>query len=121
MGIEAMFKDCKTGAYNLEKCQGNAQRLLSLVLLIAIAYTCAIQRGQKIKLMGIQKYICRIKLATRITRRHSNFWVGLYGGLWVESYGFCHQLVEQLMQLTPNKLPFYQRGLRAKIIIKSIF
>ncbi len=34
-GIEAMFKDCKTGGYNLEKCQGNEQRLLSLVLLSA--------------------------------------------------------------------------------------
>ncbi len=121
MGIEAMFKDCKTGGYNLEKCQGSNQRLLSLVLLIAIAYTSAIQRGQKIKSMGIQKYVCRIKLATRTTRRHSNFWVGLYGGLWVETYEFCHQLVEQLMRLTLNKLPFYQQGLRAKMLIKSIF
>ncbi len=121
MGIEAMFKDCKTGGYNLEKCQGNEQRLLSLVLLIAIAYTCAIQRGQKIKSMGIQKYICRIKLATRKTRRHSNFWVGLYGGLWVETYEFCHQLVNQLMRLTPNKLPFYQQVLRAKMLIQTIF
>ena len=121
MGIEAMFKDCKTGGYNLEKCQGSDQRLLSLVLLIAIAYTSAIQRGQKIKSMGIQKYVCRIKLETRTTRRHSNFWVGLYGGLWVETYEFCHQLVEQLMRLTLNKLPFYQQGLRAKMLIKSIF
>ncbi len=121
MGIEAMFKDCKTGGYNLEKCQGNDQRLLSLVLLIAIAYTSAIQRGQKIKSMGIQKYICRIKLETRTTRRHSNFWVGLYGGLWVETYEFCQQLVAQLMRLTPRKLPFYQQGLRAKILIQAIF
>ena len=128
-GIEAMFKDCKTGGYNLEKCQGNDQRLLSLVLLIApreaelfeIAYTSAIQRGQKIKSIGIQKYVCRIKLETRTTRRHSNFWVGLYGGLWVETYEFCQQLVEQLMRLTPNKLPFYQQGLRAKMLIQAIF
>ena len=52
-GIEAMFKDCKTGGYNLEKCQGSNERLLSLVLLIAIAYICAIKRGKKIKSMGI--------------------------------------------------------------------
>ena len=39
MGIEAMFKDCKSGGYNLENCLGNDQRLLSLILLIAIAYT----------------------------------------------------------------------------------
>ena len=39
MGIEAMFKDCKTGGYNLEGSQANTQRLTNLVLLIAIAYT----------------------------------------------------------------------------------
>ncbi len=129
MGIEAMFKDCKSGGYNLEQCQANKQRLLGLVLLIAItqcqrkliAYTCSIQKGQKIKSMGIQKYVCRVKLATRKTRRHSNFWVGLYGGLWVETFEFCQQLVEQLMRLTPRKLPFYQQGLRAKMLIQAIF
>ena len=71
--------------------------------------------------MGIQKYVCRVKLATRKTRRHSNFWVGLYGGLWVETFEFCQQLVEQLMRLTPRKLPFYQQGLRAKMLIQAIF
>jgi len=41
MGIEAMFKDCKTGGYNLEKSHANNQRLNSLILLMAIAYSCA--------------------------------------------------------------------------------
>ena len=27
MGIEAMFKDCKSGGYNKERCQGKDQRL----------------------------------------------------------------------------------------------
>jgi len=36
-GIEAMFKDCKTGGYNLGKSHANNQRLKSLILLIAIA------------------------------------------------------------------------------------
>jgi hypothetical protein len=120
-GIEAMFKDCKTGGYNLEQCQSNDQLLIALVLLIAIAYTCAIKKGKKIKSMGIQKYICRLKSATRTTRRHSNFWVGLSGGLWIQTYEFCHDLVEQLMRLTPNKLPFYQQGLRAKRLIPTAF
>ncbi|BAU65339.1 putative transposase [Stanieria sp. NIES-3757] len=120
-GIEAMFKDCKTGGYNLEQCHGNDQRLLALVLLIAIAYTCAIKRGKQIKSMGIQKYICRLKSARRTTRRHSNFWIGLYGGLWIKTYEFCHDLVEQLMRFTPNKLPFYQQGLRAKRLIQTAF
>ena len=36
-GIEAMFKDCKTGGYNLEGSKAHTQRLTNLVLLIAIA------------------------------------------------------------------------------------
>ena len=52
-GIETMFKDCKTGGYNLEKSHANNQRLKSLILLIAIAYSCALLQGQKIKRMGI--------------------------------------------------------------------
>jgi hypothetical protein len=39
MGIEAMFKDCKTGGYNLEGTKANNHRLTNLILLIAIAYT----------------------------------------------------------------------------------
>ena len=34
-----MFKDCKSGGYNLERSRGNAQRLTNLILLIALAYT----------------------------------------------------------------------------------
>ena len=121
MGIEAMFKDCKSGGYNLEQCQGKNERLLSLILLIAIAYTCAIKKGQLYALKRIKEYICRLKENLRADRRHSNFWVGLYGSLWVESYSMCHEWVDQLMILTPNKLPFYQQGIRAKKLILSSF
>ena len=31
----AMFRDCKSGGYNLEGSQANAQRLTNLILLIA--------------------------------------------------------------------------------------
>ena len=48
MGIEAMFKDCKTGGYNLEQSKAKEQRFMSLVLLIFIAYR-AIFKGKKIK------------------------------------------------------------------------
>jgi hypothetical protein len=121
MGIEAMFKDCKSGGYNLEQCQGRDERLLSLILLIAIAYTTAIKKGQVIAFKGIKEYVCRLKENLRKYRRHSNFWVGLYGGLWVEVFQMCHEWVEQLMILTPNKLPFYQQGIRAKTLILSSF
>ena len=39
MGIEAMFKDYKTGGYNLESAKANEIRLNNLILLIAISYT----------------------------------------------------------------------------------
>jgi hypothetical protein len=35
-GIEAMFKDCKSGGYNLEDSKACVERLTSLVLLIAL-------------------------------------------------------------------------------------
>jgi hypothetical protein len=56
-GIEAIFKDCKTGGYNLEKSHANNQRLTSLILLIAIAYSCAPPPGQKNQEYGNSK-IC---------------------------------------------------------------
>ena len=34
MGIETMFKDCKTGGYNLEGSQANVQGLTNLILLL---------------------------------------------------------------------------------------
>lgn len=121
MGIEAMFKDCKSGGYNLEKCQGKDERLLSLILLIAIAYTCAVKKGQAVAFKGIKEYVCRLKENFRQNRRHSNFWIGLYGSLWVETFQICYEWVDRLMILTPNKLPFYQQGMRAKTLILSSF
>ena len=46
-GIEAMFRDCKSGGYNLEGSQANQQRLTNLILLIAIAYTASCLVGLK--------------------------------------------------------------------------
>jgi Transposase DDE domain len=37
VGIEAMFKDCKSGGYNLEGSKASIERLTRLVLLIAFA------------------------------------------------------------------------------------
>ena len=49
MGIEAMFKDCKSGGYNLEGAKANETRLNNLILLIAISHTISSFKGQKIK------------------------------------------------------------------------
>ncbi len=106
-GIEAMFKDCKSGGYNLESSHASSDRLLSLVLLIAIAYSCAIFHGRKIKAMGLQKYIGRVKELRRIHRRHSGFWVGLYGQLWVAGMEVWSDLATRLMHLKPHKLIYF--------------
>lgn len=118
-GIEAMFKDCKTGGYNLEKSHANNQRLNSLILLIAIAYSCAVLQGQKIKTMGIQKYVGRLTECRRSIRRHSSFWIGLYGQCWVVGMEFCQDIISELMRIRRNKLPFFQRGITA-IYLDSI-
>ncbi len=47
------------------------------MLLIAIAYNCAILQGQKIKNMRIQKYVGRLTKYGRSIGRHSSFWIGL--------------------------------------------
>ncbi|MCP6762970.1 MAG: transposase, partial [Fischerella sp. CENA71] len=73
-GIEAMFKDCKTGGYNLESTYADNQRLIALILLIAIAYTCAVLSGRSSRKMGLQKYVGRLKELKRLHRRHSAFW-----------------------------------------------
>jgi len=120
-GIEAMFKDCKTGGYNLEKSHANNDRLKNLILLIALAYTCAILQGQKIKRMGVQKYIGRLSESHRWQRRHSSFWIGLYGQSWVMGREFCAEIIAELMRIRRNKLPFFQRGLRAMSLILRMF
>jgi len=120
-GIEAMFKDCKTGGYNLEKSHACDQRLKTLILLIALAYSCAILQGRKLKLMGIQKYIGRVTEWLRSQRRHSSFWIGLYGQSWVVGMEFCQEIVGELMSERRNKLPFFQRGNRAMSLILSSF
>lgn len=120
-GIEAMFKDCKSGGYNLEDSKASVERLTSLVILIAIAYTCAGLRGKFIKSFGQQKYVSRLKELKRMTRRHSNFWVGLYGEMWIAALESCSDWVRDLMMIQPNKQRFFQRGLRAIAMIQAAF
>jgi hypothetical protein len=118
-GIEAMFKDCKTGGYNLESTSADGQRLISLILLIAIAYSCAVLAGRNSRQIGLQKYVGRLKELHRIHRRHSAFWIGLYGQLWVGAMEFWADLAHDLMRLKPNKLPYFHKGLRAMSLIQS--
>lgn len=116
----AMFRDCKSGGYNLEGSQANIQRLTNLILLIALAYTASCLTGLKIRNTGYQEYINRLKIKSQNRPRHSCFWTGLYGTTWILSMDICWQWVEKLMKTALNKLPFYQRGLRAMKHIQCI-
>lgn len=116
-GIEAMFKDCKTGGYNLEDSQTSTQRLIKLILLIALAMTAAWLHGQRTRAKGQEKYICRPQEKGRTRRRHSNFWIGLYGESWLVGFHECQLWVEEMLNLIANKKSFYQRGLRAISLI----
>ncbi|MDJ0511258.1 MAG: hypothetical protein QNJ64_18680 [Crocosphaera sp.] len=120
MGIEAIFKDCKTGGYNLEGSRDNTQRLTNLILLIAIAYTASFYQGKLIKKSGAQNYIPRLTEPGIKDRRHSDFWLGIYGYLWGIAGDYLVDIVQQIMHLNPQKKSDYQRGLKALSMLDNI-
>jgi hypothetical protein len=50
-----------------------------------------------------------------------DFWLGLYGDVWIIAKDFVADWVEELMRVNPNKLPFYQKGIKAMNIIQKAF
>ncbi|MGV0105505.1 Transposase [Nostoc sp. DSM 114160] len=114
-----MFKDCKTGGYNLEASQANPDRLVRLIFLIALAMTSAWIQGQKIKLQRQQSYVCRSQEQGKTEKRHSNFWIGLYGFNWIEALHECQAWVEEMVGSIRNKQAYYQRGLKAMELIQQ--
>ena len=48
---------------------------------------------QKIKTMGMQKYVGRLTEYRRSIRRHSSFWIELYGQGWVVGMEFCQDII----------------------------
>ena len=108
MGIEAMFKDCKSGGYNLEGAKANETRLNNLILLIAISHTISSFKGQKIKNQGLKKYISRTNKKGKIERINSSFWLGLYGFPWTFYDSLNQEWIENLMRLNSHKLPYYR-------------
>jgi hypothetical protein len=120
MGIEEMFRDCKTGGYDLEGTSLKGNRLINMILLRTLAYLEAIFQGTELRKKQVQKYICRRKEPNKRYRRRSTFGVGLDGEKWVNYLEQFSLEVEQLMKLTPNKRRFYQQGMRAATLIRSI-
>lgn len=118
-GIEMMFKDCKSGGYNMEKTQVNDTRFMALILLIVIAYSLATCCGQILKKLGVDVYVARLKEPHRQHPRHSEFGIGLYGYLWRYGMEVWPEWAERLMSLKPHKRRYFQRGLNALTLIQS--
>lgn len=119
LGIEQMLRDCKGGGYQLEGTGLKGTRLIALLLVMTLAYGAATFVGQKLRQRGVCHYIARPSEAKRICSRHSHFYTGLYAYAWVNFADTCQDLVNALLQLSPGKRPFYQRGQRAMSLIRS--
>jgi hypothetical protein len=120
MGIEEMFRDCKTGGYDLEGTSLKGDRLINMILLMTLAYSSGIFQGTEMRKKQVQKYVSRRKEPKKRYRRRSTFGVGLDGEKWVNYLEQYSDEVEQLIKLTPNKRRFYQQGMRAATLIQSI-
>jgi hypothetical protein len=114
-------RDYKSGGYNLESTGVSGERLITLILLMTLAYTSSIMSGEKIKNKGMVKYVGRVKERRRTQRRHSSFYIGIHGYAPLESLTLLAEQTVQLMSLSPHKRPYYQRGHRAEKLIKSTF
>lgn len=120
MGIEEMFRDCKTGGYDLEGSSLRGNRLINMILLMTLAYSLAIIEGPEIRKKQVQKYVSRRKESKRRYRRRSTFGASSDGEKWVNYLEQYSEEVEELIRLTPNKRRFYQQGMRAATLIHSI-
>ncbi len=119
--IEEMFRDYKSGGYNIEGSNVIGKRFISLVILISFAYIISTIKGEKINKKGVQKYVARVKEYGRLTKRHSSFYIGLYGQNWINFIDKYWGLVDNLMRLSRHKLDNYLRGMRAMKLIQSTF
>ena len=97
------------------------KRLMTLILLIALAYSNAVREGTTLKMTSVKKYIIRPKESKRKYQRRSTFGSSLDSQQWVTYKDKYTGAVQGLMKLIPNKRHFYQRGMRAVTQIRSSF
>ena len=119
--IEEMFRDLKSGGYNLEGSKLGKAQLNSLMIVVAIAYTSATLQGKKIKRMGIQKYVARPENIGRFCRRHSSFYIGQHLHHWLRLKDLCQKTIEKLLHFNRRSLNHYKKGQRAINLALSTF
>ena len=119
--IEQMFRDLKSGGYSLENTRVDGKRFMTMLLLIAIAYTCVTSQGQQLKRRALQQYIARPETTGRKHKRHSAFHVGLAAYRWVPFWSRCQHQIQALLRLDRNKIRYHLRGLKAiNAVISSL-
>jgi hypothetical protein len=79
MGIEEMFRDFKTGGYDIERTSLKGNRLINMILLMTRSYLEGIFQGIETRKKQVQKYVSRRKEPKKRYRRRSTFGVGLDG------------------------------------------
>ena len=119
MGIEEMFRDFKSGGYNLESTRVGEERLISLIILMTLAYSYSTFIGEEISKKGVGKYIVRPSEKGRKYKRHSNFFIGLNAVNFVDGIDFFRKQLEELTSLYPEKKSYYHKGMRAISLIQS--
>ncbi|NES93282.1 IS4 family transposase [Okeania sp. SIO2B9] len=117
--IEEMFRDFKSGGYNLEGSRLAPEYLSTLLIVVAIAYTSAMLQGRAIKKKGIQEYIARPETKSNKGRRHSAFYIGQHHYTWLMPSPMCEKIIEELLQINRRWVKFYRKGKRAMELAMS--
>jgi hypothetical protein len=119
--IEEMFRDFKSGGYNLEDSKLAPEHLSQLPIVVAIAYTSATLQGQQIKQIGLQKYVSRPETTQSSQRRHSSFYIGLHLHNWFSLGQLCQKTIAELLQINRRWVSYYNKGRRAMELAASTF
>jgi hypothetical protein len=118
-GIEMMFRDCKSGGYNMESTRVDSTRFLALVLLITFAYWRATLGGHEFEANHLVAYLGRSEKTPNNFPHHSIFWLGLSGYAWRQSLVFWQEEMLALMALKPHKAQNFRQGLNALSLVQQ--
>ncbi len=69
----------------------------------------------------MQKYIGRVTEKKRKIKRNSDFWIGLYGEIWINNYDNYQEEVEKIMRINKNKQKYYQQGIKVKEKLEKLY